>query len=86
MSGSTKHTGWRPEVVTESVLVARVERLTVDGSAVGPGAYDVQRTLDYKKGNAGFASVKARRPEHFAVARTNQGLGPGAYNPSFRIE
>ena len=33
----------RQELITESVLVTRVSKLTHDGSAVGPGDYDVDR-------------------------------------------
>ena len=35
--------GGNTENVTESILVAKVARLTDDGSAVGPGSYNVDR-------------------------------------------
>lgn len=33
----------RQELITESILVTRVSKLTHDGSNVGPGDYEVER-------------------------------------------
>ena len=75
--------GGRDELITESVLVAKVARLTNDGSTVGPGAYDLDKAFRANaaspKGGDNWSVNKTRRQEHFVSKRTEQGVGPGAY-------
>jgi len=52
-------------LITESVLVAKVARLTNDGSKVGPGAYDLDKAFKANvaspKGGDNWAVNKTRR-------------------------
>jgi hypothetical protein len=72
------------EQVTESILVAKVARLTNDGSKIGPGAYNVESA--YKKSMASpkkvdnWAVDKTKRQENFVKKTTSKIVGPGAYN------
>ena len=70
-------------MITESVLVAKVARLTNDGSAVGPGAYDLDKAFRANapspKGGDNWSVNKTRRTDQFVSRRTDQGVGPGAY-------
>lgn len=71
------------ENVTESILVAKVARLTDDGSAVGPGSYNVERA--YKANSpqtkgADWSINKSQRKDHFVRNQTQSEVGPGAYH------
>ena len=52
-------------MITESVLVAKVARLTNDGRSVGPGAYDLDKAFKANaaspKGGDNWAVNKTRR-------------------------
>ena len=74
----------RQELITESILVTKVSKLTHDGSNVGPGDYDIAQAhkavKPKPKGSVSFAIDKTSR---FARSDSNMGtkiLGPGSYN------
>jgi hypothetical protein len=70
--------------VTESVLVAKVARLTNDGSKIGPGAYNLdeayKKALSSPKKVGDWAVDRTKRQENFISKSTTKAVGPGAYN------
>ena len=81
--------GGNTENVTESILVAKVARLTDDGSTVGPGSYNVARA--YKANSpsakgADWSINKTRRVDHFVRNGTEAEVGPGAYHISKYVD
>ena len=64
--------------------MAKVARLTNDGSKIGPGAYNIDEA--YKKAMPSPKKVsdwgvdKTKRPENFIHNSSTKGVGPGAYN------
>ena len=72
------------EQITESVLVAKVARLTNDGSNVGPGAYN---TIEAHKAQSPsprhverWKNNKSTRPDIFISKNTTEDVGPASYN------
>ena len=66
----------------ESILVAKVARLTNDGRAVGPGSYDPKHA--YERGHRGSPNMavdRTVRANHFVRNATERQVGPGAYHP-----
>ena len=55
--------GGNTENVTESILVAKVARLTDDGSAVGPGSYNVDRAYKANSPSAKGADWSINRTQ-----------------------
>lgn len=78
------------EQVTESILVAKVARLTNDGSKIGPGAYNVdsahKKALPSPKKVGNWAVDKTKRQENFVKKTTSKVVGPGAYNNAQTID
>ena len=76
----------RQELITESILVAKVARLTHDGRTVGPGDYDVERAHHANspspRGSVRFAADKSKRLESVALNRGARLVGPGSYEIS----
>ena len=71
------------EQVTESVLVAKVARLTNDGSHIGPGSYNTVEAFKASSPSPRmvdrWANNKSMRPEIFVKKSTIEEVGPGAY-------
>lgn len=67
----------------ESVLVARVARLTNDGSSLGPGSYNIDQSIkaiiSSPKGAIKWSNQKTKRQENFVKTFTQSDVGPGAY-------
>jgi len=63
--------------------VAKVARLTNDGSTIGPGAYNVDKSSKTihasPKGTIKWTHSKSKRPDFFTKTFTQQEVGPGAY-------
>jgi len=81
--------GGNTENVTESILVAKVARLTDDGSSVGPGSYNVDRAFKANSPSAKGADWsinRTRRQDHFVRNRTEAEVGPGAYHISKYVD
>jgi hypothetical protein len=68
----------------ESILVARVARLTNDGSGLGPGSYNVDQSSkavsQSPRGAIKWANSKSVRQEHFVKTYTQSHVGPGSYS------
>lgn len=68
----------------ESVLVAKVARLTNDGSSLGPGSYNVDQSSKFvsqsPRGTIKWQNSKSKRQEHFVKTFTQKNVGPGSYN------
>jgi hypothetical protein len=68
----------------DSVLVSKVARLTNDGSTLGPGAYDVDKSSKTQamspRGAIKWSNSKSKRPDFFTRTYTEQGVGPGSYH------
>ena len=66
-------------------MVSKVARLKDDGSALGPGAYEVHEASKANsnnvKGGLQWKNVKSQRGEHFIKKYTGQNVGPGKYSP-----
>ena len=67
----------------ESVLVAKVARLTNDGSTLGPGAYNIDKCsktiAQSPKCTIKWTHSKSKRPDFFTKTYTQREVGPGAY-------
>ena len=78
------------ENVTESILVAKVARLTDDGSTVGPGSYNVAKAFKANspsaKGANDWSINRTRRQDHFIGRGTGNDVGPGAYHISKYVD
>lgn len=62
----------RQELITESILVTRVSKLTHDGSNVGPGDYEVEKAHKASKPKAkGSVSLACDKIQRFARSDTN---------------
>lgn len=70
--------------MTESVLVAKVARLTNDGSTVGPGQYNVDQAYKANspspRGGDNWSINKTKRPDIFIKKTTQKSVGPGSYS------
>ena len=70
----------------ESILVAKVQRLTNDGSNLGPGQYNVDQSskavATSPRGVVKWENNKSRRNEHFVKNHTLKHVGPGSYQHS----
>lgn len=68
----------------ESVLVARVARLTNDGSTLGPGSYNVDQSSKVisasPRGAIKWSNSKSVRQDYFTKTFTQKNVGPGSYN------
>ena len=73
----------------ESVLVAKVARLTNDGSALGPGSYNIAESSRHlqksPKGSVNWVNSKSKRDEHFIKTFTQRTVGPGSYQNNQQI-
>lgn len=75
--------------MTESILVAKVARLTDDGSSVGPGSYNVATAFKANSPSgrgADWSINKTKRVDHFVRNRTEAEVGPGAYHISKYVD
>ena len=77
--------------MVESVLVARVARLTNDGSTLGPGAYNVDQSSRVlgasPRGAVKWQHSKSRRMGDVAgKTQTSTLVGPGAYNTMKKLD
>lgn len=80
-----------PSTVLEKVLVAKVARLTNDGSSIGPGSYNVDEASKTIKssprGGVKWSNQKSHRmKEHFIKTTTDLSVGPGAYQTTRSID
>lgn len=79
----TPNQGYGNDQVTESILVAKVARLTEDGGAVGPGSYNLEMahkaSMPSPKGIDNWLKNKTKRRNHFTQSTTGKELGPGTY-------
>ena len=70
--------------VTESVLVAKVARLTNDGSNVGPGHYNIDQAYKANspspRGGDNWMVNKTKRQDIFVQKSTQKSVGPGSYS------
>lgn len=66
------------------MLVSKVARLTNDGSSLGPGAYNVDKSSKTQaqspRGAVKWSHSKSKRPDNFTKTYTQLEVGPGAYN------
>lgn len=76
------------ETVTETFLSASVQKLEEDGRAVGPGAYDVQKTDAYMHQPRGIAKIEETRDlnKPMKQGRLNRNWGPGYYEINQLVE
>jgi hypothetical protein len=80
----------RQELITESVLVTRVSKLTHDGSTVGPGDYDVDQAYranrPQPRGSVTLAVDRTKRLDPTSLNRAARLVGPGSYEVVARSE
>jgi len=73
------------DTTVESVLVARVARLTNDGSTLGPGAYNVDKASKTiaasPRMGVKWGHSHSKRPDFFTKTYTQKDVGPGKYSP-----
>lgn len=81
------------EQVTESetILLARVARLTNDGSNVGPASYNVDKSFKALNHSSpkvanNYAIDNSRRMQNTVPCSTNEQIGPGAYKIELKYD
>lgn len=82
--GSKVNVEVSPNQAVESVLVARVARLTNDGSTIGPGSYNLDKSSraiqQSPRGGIKWAHQKSKKiNDNFTKGSTGNTVGPGAY-------
>ena len=74
----------------ESILVAKVARLTNDGSTLGPGSYNIDQSsralAQSPKGAIKWTHSRSQRDEHFVKSFTDKVVGPGSYENAHKID
>ena len=69
--------------------MAKVARLTNDGSSLGPGSYNVDQSSKFvsasPKGAIKWQNSKSKRQDHFTKTFTQKNVGPGSYNSKINI-
>lgn len=72
----------------DSILVAKVARLTNDGSGVGPGSYNPKAKYSQArvKGAPAMATDKTMRGDHFVKSTAALKVGPGSYSIKHEID
>jgi len=70
----------------DSMLVSKVARLTNDGSALGPGSYNVDSSSKViapsPRGAVKWSNSKTARRDHFTKTHNQMNVGPGSYQPN----
>lgn len=70
----------------DSILVSKVARLTNDGSALGPGSYNVDSSSKVvsssPRGAIKWANSTSTRRDHFTKTHNQRDVGPGSYQPN----
>ena len=72
----------------ESILVAKVARLTNDGRAVGPGSYDPKHAHERgnPRGSPNMAIDRTVRADLWEAKGTERQVGPGAYHAQREVD
>ena len=67
----------------ESMLISKVQRLTTDGTTIGPGQYNVVKSIkavgNSPRGAIKWSNSKSTRQDHFTKTYTSVDVGPGKY-------
>ena len=67
----------------ESMLISKVQRLTADGTTIGPGQYNVIKSIkavgNSPRGAIKWSNSKSTRTDHFTKTYTSIEVGPGKY-------
>ena len=71
--------------VDHSTLVAKVAKLTNDGSTLGPGSYNVDKASKTiaasPRMGVKWGHSHSKRPDYFTKTYTQKEVGPGKYSP-----